>query len=97
MSAGQFTDPEFSLLSAHISAAGKTRDVLLLKLSCGTGYRLVMIFGDGFADRRVLHFVLHSRSGFGRNKAVSGGERVGFLERFSLCNGIQRYPAENYA
>jgi integrase len=40
MSALPFTESEFSLLSSHFSAAGKTRDVLLLKLGCGTGYRI---------------------------------------------------------
>ena len=40
MSARPFTEPEFSLLSAHFSAAGKTRNLLLLKLGCGTGYRI---------------------------------------------------------
>jgi len=40
MSARPFTESEFSLLAAHFSAAVKTRDVLLLKLGCGTGYRI---------------------------------------------------------
>lgn len=40
MSARPFTESEFSLLSAHISAAGRTRNLLLLKLGCGTGYRI---------------------------------------------------------
>ena len=40
MSARPFTESEFSLLSAHFAAAGKTRNLLLLKLGCGTGYRI---------------------------------------------------------
>ena len=40
MSARPFTEAEFTSLTTHFSAAGKTRDVLLLKLGCGTGYRI---------------------------------------------------------
>jgi integrase len=40
MSARPFTESEFSHLSAHFAAAGKTRNLLLLKLGCGTGYRI---------------------------------------------------------
>jgi integrase len=40
MSARPFTDSEFSFLTSHFSSAGKTRDVLILKLGCGTGYRI---------------------------------------------------------
>lgn len=45
MSARPFTDSEFSLLSAHFAAAGKTRNFLLLKLGCGTGYRISELVG----------------------------------------------------
>jgi len=45
MSARPFTESEFSLLSAHFSAAGRTRDVLVLKLGCGTGYRISELLG----------------------------------------------------
>jgi len=40
MSARPFTESEFSHLSAHFSAAGRTRNLLLLKLGCGSGYRI---------------------------------------------------------
>lgn len=40
MSARPFTESEFSFLCSHFSTAGKTRNVLLLKLGCGTGYRV---------------------------------------------------------
>lgn len=40
MSARPFNEQEFSLLSANFAAAGKTRNLLLLKLGCGTGYRI---------------------------------------------------------
>ena len=40
MSARPFTDPEFSSLSSHFAATGQTRNLLLLKLGCGTGYRI---------------------------------------------------------
>src|ERR1019366_4298874 len=40
MSARPFTESEFSSLSAHFSAAGQTRNVLLFKLGCGPGYRI---------------------------------------------------------
>jgi integrase len=40
MSARPFTESEFSLLSAYFSAAKKTRNLLLLKLGCGSGYRI---------------------------------------------------------
>jgi hypothetical protein len=36
MNARPFTESEFSILSAHYSAAGQTRNFLLLKLGCGT-------------------------------------------------------------
>ena len=40
MSARPFTESEFTTLPSHFAAAGKTRDALLLKLGCGTGYRI---------------------------------------------------------
>jgi integrase len=40
MSARPFTEAEFSLLSVRFSAVGRTRNLLLLKLGCGTGYRI---------------------------------------------------------
>ncbi len=40
MSVRPFTEPKFSLLSVHFSAVGKTRNLVLLKLGCGSGYRI---------------------------------------------------------
>lgn len=40
MSARPFAESEFSTISAYFSAAGKTRNLLLLKLGCGSGYRI---------------------------------------------------------
>jgi integrase len=40
MSARPFTESEFSLLTSHFAAAGNTRNLLLLKLGCGTSYRI---------------------------------------------------------
>ena len=57
MSARPFTDSEFSHLSAHFSAAGRTRDVLLLKLGCGTGYRISEILALRVRDVWTGHDV----------------------------------------
>jgi integrase len=45
MSARPFTDSEFTSLSSHFAAAGKTRDFLILKLGCGSGYRISELLG----------------------------------------------------
>lgn len=40
MSARPFNESEFSSLSAYFSAACKTGNLALLKLGCGSGYRI---------------------------------------------------------
>jgi integrase len=40
MSARPFTEPEYLTLVSHLTAAGRTRDTLLVVLGCATGYRI---------------------------------------------------------
>jgi integrase len=40
MSARPFTESEVSLLANHFLSTGQTRNLALLKLGCGSGYRI---------------------------------------------------------
>ena len=88
MSARPFTDSEFSLLSAHFSAAGQTRNVLLLKLGCGTGYRISEILAlrvrDVWNGHEVGHQVTIARrnlkGGRGAHSRSVRGRRVPLAE-----------------
>jgi hypothetical protein len=48
--------------------------------------------------RGVLHFVLHSRPGFGRNWPVLAGVEIERSGSFSLCGGVGRHwPANTFS
>lgn len=57
MSARPFTESEFSTLAAHFVATGQIRNLALLKVGCGTGYRITELLalrvGDVWDGRDV--------------------------------------------
>jgi len=77
MSARPVSEQEFSLLSIHFSVAGKTRNLLLLKLGCGTGYRISELLAlrvrDVWTGTEVARELTIAR----RNLKVSGNAGTG--------------------
>lgn len=65
MSARPFTEPEYSTLTAHLAAAQRTRDRLLLVLGCASGYRISELLslrvGDVWRNGDVVHEVTIAR------------------------------------
>jgi integrase len=65
MSARPFTDSEFSALSSHFAASGNTRNLLLLKLGCSTGYRISELLAlrvrDVWTGTEVAHEITIAR------------------------------------
>ena len=105
MSARPFTDSEFTSLSAHFSTAGKTRDVLLLKLGCGTGYRISEILAlrvrDVWTGNDVSQEVTIARKnlkgGRGARSRSVRGRRVPLAEpvREAIRDHLARVGTDN--
>jgi integrase len=99
MSARPFTESEFSSLSAHFSAAGQTRNLLLLKLGCGTGYRISELLAlrvrDVWNGREAAHEITisrrHLKGGRGAYLRSVRGRRVPLAE--PVREAIQRHLA----
>lgn len=100
MSARPFTEPEFSTLAAHLAAARRTRDRLLLVMGSGTGYRISELLslrvGDVWHNGEVVHEVtiarrnlkgghgVHCRSVRGRRVVLSEPVRTALREHLAV-------------
>jgi integrase len=105
MSARPLTESEFSLLSTHFSAAGQTRNLLLLKLGCGTGYRISELLAlrvcDVWNGHEVAHEVFVARrnlkGGRGAYLRSVRGRRVPLAEpvRDAIREHLERIGIDN--
>jgi integrase len=105
MSARPFSDSEFLSLSTHFSSAGQTRNILLLKLGCGTGYRISEILAlrvrDVWNGHEVGHQVTIARrnlkGGRGAHSRSVRGRRVPLAEpvREAILGHLARIGTDN--
>ncbi len=88
MSARPFTEAEYLTLVDHLTAAGRTRDALLVVLGCATGYRiqelLSITVGQVWDGQDVAHEITVARrdlkGGKGVHKKAIRGRRVPLSE-----------------
>lgn len=105
MSARPFTESEFSTLSAYFTAAGKTRNLLVLRFGCGTGYRISEILAlrvrDVWTGAEVAKEVTIARKnlkgGRGAHLRSVRGRRVPLAEpvREAILGHLARIGTEN--
>ena len=105
MSARPFSESEFSILSAHFLAAAKTRNLLLLKLGCGTGHRISELLAPSVRDvwtgtevaRELTIARRNLKGGRGARSRSVRGRRVPLAEpvRGAILGHLARIGTDN--